>query len=216
MEHLSFRKYLKENHTPEDVREMEQEAKKLSEEYKIFEPLNEAIEQNPKNAEAWALLAVEETKHGYVEQGLEDAEHAVELDPNCFYAYFARGHAKSGLGLYEEAEKDYSKAIIELKPTDAIAIATAYTNRGFVRIRLEKYTEAEKDCSKAIELYPNGAGGYNNLGIAKFHLGFWVEAKELLEKARDLAKKAGDEELVKQAEASLEAMRQEKKLPANG
>ena len=65
-------------------------------------------------------------------------------------AYNNRGISKGKLGKYEEAIKDYNKAI-DLNPDIVKHIIT----EGISKANLGKYEEAIKDYDKAIELNPN-------------------------------------------------------------
>ena len=69
---------------------------------------------------------------------------------------------KKNLGKYEEAIKDYDKAI-ELDPD----YSDAYNNRGLAKYYLDKYGEAIKDFNKVIELTPNYTNAYYDRGNAK-------------------------------------------------
>ncbi|MEI0608286.1 tetratricopeptide repeat protein, partial [Brachyspira pulli] len=61
--------------------------------------------------------------------------------------YNNRGFTKYYLDQYEEAIKDYDKAI-ELNPNNR----AFYNNRGVSKENLEEYNEALKDYKKALEL----------------------------------------------------------------
>ena len=65
------------------------------------------------------------------------------------------------MGNYDEALKDYDKAI-ELDPNYTFA----YNNRGLAFYKLDKFEEALKDYDKAIELDPSYTFVYNNRGNA--------------------------------------------------
>ncbi len=95
--------------------------------------------------------------------------------------YYNRGIKKSKLGSYEEAIRDYNKAI-ELNPNDA----RAYHNRGYAKSKLGIFDEAIRDYDKAIELTPNATKIYNSRGIAKAKLGRYEEAIKDFEKVIEL------------------------------
>ena len=103
------------------------------------------------------------------------------MNPNDAYYYSNRGDSKKQLGRYEEAIKDYDKAI-ELNPNDAYY----YSNRGDSKKQLGRYEEAIKDYDKAIELDHNTAYYYNDRGNAKLELGRCVEAIEDYDKCIEL------------------------------
>jgi len=80
--------------------------------------------------------------------------------------YINSGNEKADAGDYQEAIKDYNKAI-ELNPKDA----EAYYNRGLAKVKLGDYRGAIEDFNKAIEINPKIAEAYNNRGVAKGDLG---------------------------------------------
>ncbi|HEC56454.1 MAG TPA: tetratricopeptide repeat protein [Candidatus Syntrophoarchaeum butanivorans] len=88
-------------------------------------------------------------------------------------AYYNRGLVYAEQEKYDEAIKDFDKAI-ELNPDDA----EAYHNRGIAYTKLGEYDEAIKDFDKAIELNPDDAEAYHNRGNAYARLGEYERARE--------------------------------------
>jgi len=95
--------------------------------------------------------------------------------------YNNRGVAYAKLNKYEQAIKDYDRAI-ELNP----ALAEVYNNRGITYAELNKYDQAIEDYDKAIELNPNYADAYNNRGITYTKLNKYEQAIEDYNRAIEL------------------------------
>src|SRR4030042_1797338 len=87
--------------------------------------------------------------------------------------YIERGNVVFDKGKYDEAIREYSKAI-ELDPDNAVA----WNNRGLASLYKEQYDLAIADYSKAIELDPGYAAAWNNKGVALQNLGRNEEALE--------------------------------------
>ncbi len=85
--------------------------------------------------------------------------------------YSNRGIAKRQLGRYEEAIRDYDKAI-ELNQDHA----TAYNNRGMTYGMMERYEDAINDFDRAIELDPNMWEAYDGRALTNRKLGSYKEA----------------------------------------
>jgi tetratricopeptide (TPR) repeat protein len=84
---------------------------------------------------------------------------AIELDPGYADAYYNRGNAYAGEGLYEEAIADYTR-YIELDPM----YADAYYNRGQCYHWIGRDERALSDYNKACSLgHENGCNNYNVL-----------------------------------------------------
>ena len=87
--------------------------------------------------------------------------------------YNARGLANAADGNYDEAIKDYTKAI-ELK----LDYAEAHYDQGVAQHHLSKYQEAVDDLSKAIKFKDDYANAYEARGVAKEALEEAADAKE--------------------------------------
>ena len=111
----------------------------------------------------------------------ENSEEYSKYKNNISKAYYNRGVAKNDLKQYEEAIKDYDKAI-ELNPN----YSEAYNNRGKDKYNLGLYKEAIEDFNKAIELNPNNSNSYNFRGNAKYNLKLYKEAIKDYDKAIEL------------------------------
>ncbi|WP_299121366.1 tetratricopeptide repeat protein [uncultured Tenacibaculum sp.] len=98
-----------------------------------------------------------------------------ELDSND---YTNSGLLKSHLSKYNEAIKDYNKAI-EMDPNNDLA----FNNRGYTYNILEDYEKGLKDFEKAILLNSNFAYALNNRGFSKIKLGDKKEGFEDLKKS---------------------------------
>ncbi|WP_314295614.1 tetratricopeptide repeat protein, partial [Fusobacterium periodonticum] len=99
-----------------------------------------------------------------------------ELNPNNASYYFVRGYAYGKLEKYQEAIKDYDKAI-ELNPNNA----SYYFVRGYAYGELEKYQEAIKDYDKAIELNPNYKSAIENKEFSLKKLKNFSQTSEISE-----------------------------------
>ena len=82
----------------------------------VLADITKAIELDQRSAPlGYALLAWAKFEQGNEEEGLLDAQHAVELSPNLASAFEARGHMYQSLNRGEEAIRDLRKAL-ELDP----------------------------------------------------------------------------------------------------
>jgi tetratricopeptide (TPR) repeat protein len=86
-------------------------------------------------------------------------------------AYIARGNAYIGMGRYDQAIADFTKAIL-LQPDSVMA----YTSRGSAYGSAGQYDQAVADFTKAITLRPDFAMAYNNRGFVYATKGLWTEA----------------------------------------
>ena len=142
---------------------------------KLFE---NAIKQDPKFALALAGLGeaywqkYEATKNVlWVEKAQQQCQHAIKLNNQLAAVNITLGMVHNGTGKYEDAVKDFEKAL-KTDPTNAAAyrgLAKAYEALGSPQ-------KSESTFQKAIELKPDYWAGYNDLGVFYFQHGRYDDA----------------------------------------
>ena len=143
--------------------------------------VNQAIELNPKYAEAFSnrgKLYGELRQHA---QAISDFTKAIELNPRNAQAFYNRGNRYRELMRHAQAISDYDKAI-ELDPT----LAWAFNNRGNTCLGLKQYAQAISDYDKAIALNPNDAEAFYNRGVAHARMGQHAQAVSDYNKAIEM------------------------------
>ena len=133
--------------------------------------IDEAIELDPNNADAWSDRGIARVRLGYHDSALDDSTRAIELKPKDATLWSNRGLVKSESGDHQSALEDYNKAI-ELDPKNA----AAWSNRGASKNDLGDHGGAIEDYNKAIELKPKDSTIWNNRGAAKNALGDYSDA----------------------------------------
>lgn len=99
-------------------------------------------------------------------------------------AYTNQGTTYSKKGKYNEAIKEYDKAI-ELNPRYKIA----YYNRSVAYTKTGQYDRAINDCNKVLQLDPKHANSYYTRGVSYWHLGSKNQAVKDLQAAAKLKHK---------------------------
>ena len=92
-------------------------------------------------------------------------KHVVDKNPNNAVPYNNRGVAYLDLNQFQQALKDFNKAIAINK-----AYAMAYNNRGSTHYAMENYQVALADYEQSIRLNPKHAHTYFNRGLAYYQL----------------------------------------------
>ena len=162
---------------------------------------NKAIRLKPDYPVAYYNRGVTNIKLDQYQDATADFNEAIRLKPNYAEAYYNRGIVNAKTGQYQDAFADFSEAI-KLRPD----LPQAHYNRGVSNRKLGLNRDAIVDFDEAIRLKPDDAEAYHNRGVAKFKLGRIAEARTDFEKARDIAKNAGDEEMVSMAEKNLQEL----------
>lgn len=118
------------------------------------------IKQEPKNFEAYHLLACLSIQLKNFDYALKLIDKSININPQHHAPHNNLGVIFKELKQYEEAIKAFTKAI-ELSPK----YAEGYNNLAISLKNLKLYEDAIKNFNKAIELKPNYAEAYNNLGV---------------------------------------------------
>jgi Flp pilus assembly protein TadD len=125
-----------------------------------------AISLNVKNAWAFYVRAIAESKKSDLAGAISDFNHAIALQPKYAAAYAGRGNSRLLNKQYDEAVNDYNEAV-NLEPENA----GFRQSLGFIQIRANNYERAIAQLDKAVTLNPHSANAYNNRGYAYFKLG---------------------------------------------
>lgn len=177
-----------------------------------------ALMFNPQHAVAKHNLALIGKGRDLTKINSNLMDEAIEESPNMPSAYAQRGYSNFQKGNFEEALKDYDKAIAldgtepeyflargmtreRLKDpqrayddyTAAINLKKqfdrAYLNRGNVLTKLDLFKEAIDDYSEAIKYSPNNSSAYFNRALAFSYLNQKEVACDDLQKAEKLGAK---------------------------
>jgi predicted TPR repeat methyltransferase len=139
-----------------------------------------ALEQDPKNAEALALLGVLSCQLGKFDQGVGYLKKATLCDPESPTTYYNLGKALDGNGLLEDALVAYQSAA-KIKDD----YADAWNNIGDCLTRLGRNEESVEAYQKAVKLNPS-SHVYFNLGNALLEKGDLVQASQRYQEALNL------------------------------
>lgn len=82
---------------------------------------------------------------------------------------------QNGAGDEEAVRKLAERLLISADPLHQLAAHEALANLAFLK---ERFTDAAKHCEKIVELAPQGADAWFNLGVARHHLGLQRPAME--------------------------------------
>lgn len=115
---------------------------------RTFTYLNDRIEMNPEDAEAWMLRGnFHDELTGESGKALRDYSIAIAIDPTYADAYVKRSSTHDDRGEHQQAVQDADEAI-RLNPD----IPLAYVNRAAALAALGRYTEATSDVAHATKL----------------------------------------------------------------
>ena len=121
--------------------------------------LNEAIELNPDDANAYNNRGNIYHNKGDLDRAIADFNNAIELNPDDANAYYNCGNAYHSKADYVSAIEAFTKAI-ERNPN----FAEAYTNRGIAYHKKGDYDRGIENHNKALQIKPDYAEAYFNRG----------------------------------------------------
>jgi tetratricopeptide (TPR) repeat protein len=119
--------------------------------------------------------------NGFAQRALADFSKAIEIDPNDYDYYNARGKLFLAFGFYKEAIVDFEKSI-SIKPNDV-----GYSQIGLAKFYLDD-KNAIDEVNKAIKIEPNFAEAYYIRGTINRDEGRYKEAISDLDQAIKLSK----------------------------
>jgi predicted TPR repeat methyltransferase len=136
-----------------------------------------ALEQEPENAEALALLGILCCQSGKFDEGVGYLRNAARCDPESPITYYNLGKALGGSGLLEDALIAY-QAAVKIKDD----YADAWNNIGDCLIRLGRTEDSVYAYQKALKLNPS-SHVYFNLGNALLEKGDLIQAYKRYQEA---------------------------------
>ena len=158
-----------------------------------------AIARNPDYAQAYYSRGFVKEVLDQREAALADYDAAIAQKPDYTQAYYNRGMVKEALGQWDAAIADYDAAIAQ-KPD----YNQAYYRRGVAKEALGQWDAALADYDEAIRLYPDNTDAYFSRGNAKAQQERIDEARQDFEMVLNLARTAGNADLMTRAERALE------------
>ena len=161
------------------------------------EPLfHRIVAQNPRDADAWHMLAVIAVRSGRGVDAIDLARRALELDRRNVDYLNTSGIAHGEAGQLEEALRCFKRALKE-RPD----YADGHYNMGKTYRRLGRAAEAEQCYLRARRLNPAKAEVANNLAMLYSVQARWKDARALLVEAR--ARRPDDEAVAINAAIAL-------------
>ena len=133
-------------------------------------------------AGAWFAVGYLHQKEARWKKALSAYDKAIHLEQNNAKAYNNRGVVRTVFNQFEDAIKDYDKAI-DLRPD---FLHQVYYNRGNAKYSLKQYESALDDYNVAIGLKQDYAEAYSSRGLTKLSLGQYESALQDCNKAIDL------------------------------
>jgi tetratricopeptide (TPR) repeat protein len=147
-------------------------------------------------------LGVALTKLNRFQEGIEEFEQALKIDPNSEKAYDDLGVTFFHLGRNGDAIKNYEKAL-KKDPSDA----EAHNNLAVSFIQDGRFSEAVEHLKRAMEIRPGYISAQNNLAEAYAGLHQSSDAIVAARKAIQLARSQGNSALAQQIEDWLKRYR---------
>lgn len=139
------------------------------------------LEKNPSDKEAWVLKGDILYDLGEVDESKESFLIAVSLDPNDVYSLTAIGFIYRQEGNFEKAMEYYLK-VVELKPDYAVV----YSNMAIVELQLNNDRKALEYAEKAYSLDNTQAVFAANLAVCHYKLGNFDEMDKYLKLAEEM------------------------------
>lgn len=145
------------------------------------ESFSRAIKINPKDAQSYTGRGLSVLGLGDKEAALNFTRQAVELTSDDWLCVANLGYVYIILRMYDEAEKNYKRAMLLNS-----RIAEIYYNLGYIYAVKNKFKQAIPQFKKAIMLKNNFSFAYNNLAYSLWHENNFAGALAGLKRAVEL------------------------------
>ncbi len=146
---------------------------------KAIEPLNKAIELNPKSALAYSNLGFAYTIIQQYKKGIEFGQKAVQLDSTFQLA-------KNNLNWALTEQNKLLQSIAELeKTTEDKRSTTFYIQYGLLYLKLQDYDKSIEIWNKVLVTEPKNSGALINIGVAYMSKQQYDSAIKYFQKAID-------------------------------
>lgn len=135
--------------------------------------LNDAVQLNPRSADAWNYKGVILSKQGNYSEAVKAFRNTTRLSPQYATAWKYEGDALAHLGRKENNRSRYNEAIqaydkaIDLDPQ----YASAWNNKGIMLYNLGKYSEATRAYEETIKLNSSNAAVWYEKGLSLLAMG---------------------------------------------
>ena len=134
------------------------------------------------------------------DDALGQYDKAISLDKYEGKFYYNRAQVKAKLDRYEEAIRDFEKAI--QNPSEPTLYYARY-NKGICLRKVGKVAESIEELKRAVELKPDNASAHNNLGLSYFEEGQFEEAISEYGLAISYTRVEDERDVKKRKEAAL-------------
>ena len=141
----------------------------------------EVLRAEPRNADAWVLLATTLHGRGEAVQAIDACQRALQFRPDSAEAHQHLGMALAARGQRREAVAHLRKAC-RLRPSDPESMARL----GLTLAESGQHEEAISCFRQVLQAKPAAAATWHNLGVALAQQGQVAEAVQSLEKALQL------------------------------
>ena len=152
-----------------------------------LDAFDEALQQNPKDAEAWYNKGLALVNLGRHEDALHAYDESLKINPKSAEAWNNKGGVLAILGRCEEALRAYDECL-KLDPKHT----SAWCGRGAVLAWFGRNEDALRDFDEALKLNPKSAEAWYNRGKTLGRLGRKDEALASVDKAQQIDPKLRD------------------------
>lgn len=163
------------------------EAHKAGDWAKAEELYRSAIREDPKNADAFALLGTVLSEQKIFDEAIAFENEAIALDPTSGLLHFYRGNVLMAAGKIDEAIDAFHQAV-KLEPKTP----QFHFNLGNALSEKKDWKKAVECYRAAIRIHPDFVEALNNLSLALIHVDAFDEAFEVAQKAVTLNPAYGD------------------------